>query len=1002
MSFEYPTPILFLKALELSRSKSYEEALKILNQIEKREALKSLNDEVRKICYDCDYFWGIRGVCLENLGRYEEALKNFNKALHFNNKNSDIWRNKGIVLCSLQRYSEAVESFSKALNINKKDYTSWCELGTVLYLLGFQEKALQSINQSLDINPKNINAWNNKGLILLSSDYYQNYEESIQCFNRSLRNNDKHENAWYNKGLGLLKLGRYEEALKSFEQGLKLNDNFHEPWYQKGLALMELGRYEEAIESFDQARKITPISYGSSFLNENSTISDAWYNKGDSLLNLGRYEEAIESFDQCLKLNCQYPNAWLEKGYALFHLYYYEEAIESCDQALKLKCNDHITWSNRAMSAFRSRAKQGFSSATLPHYMYQAAFDSESGSCRLDWRGYEGAMATLKEGFKYVKDQEGKGNLYYQCGYINYLQARTLAFNPHLNSQAESRTYFRYADKALEKALKVFTEEQFPENRLRVLSLYVRTLSWLGKDSFLAYAREGARILREVCQNPKLTDKKKQRLSHEFIDFSQLEIDFLISNSELTQALELAERDKNACLEWLFAQRWIPKEEVASATFSDFRASLLPQTTVIYWHQSPLALHTFLISSQWSQPILLSPERASERCFQFEKWFQHWRDSYSEHCHHNDPRQWSEWQNNLQHELQKLANILDMDELLNSLPDDTQQLILIPHNDLHLLPLHFFFDDERYTTSYLPSFHTAMTGSRADKRSGDEANLLAVIGGDEGEDKLDVHFEIKTLSQFFPTSKSIEPKSLQEFQENFSDQGDCLHFSGHGQHNHNNPAKSSFKLVKKGEAEETIKAGWLYDNAPFNYRVATLSSCEMGLATRESVTVEWVGVASALFASGVRYVISPLWRVRQDACLLIMIEFYRQLQEETSSPPEALAAANHWLRHLTESELKNFCSEMKQKLALTFVDEFESEEFNLFLEKIENSFTQEKRKGEKKSSESSSFTLTRKKGKESDCPYNHPYFYAAFICQGISLTSSTAKSKIVDGGFPLI
>jgi Flp pilus assembly protein TadD len=54
-------------------------------------------------------------------GKFEEALSYFEQALLLEQNNSEIWNQKGVALRSLGRYDEALECFNKALQIDPAD-----------------------------------------------------------------------------------------------------------------------------------------------------------------------------------------------------------------------------------------------------------------------------------------------------------------------------------------------------------------------------------------------------------------------------------------------------------------------------------------------------------------------------------------------------------------------------------------------------------------------------------------------------------------------------------------------------------------------------------------------------------------------------------------------------------------------------------------------------------------------------------------------------------------
>lgn len=58
--------------------------------------------------------WHNKGNALNSLGKFEEALSCFDKALEINPNYAEAWNNKGLALGKLGRYQEALECYDKA------------------------------------------------------------------------------------------------------------------------------------------------------------------------------------------------------------------------------------------------------------------------------------------------------------------------------------------------------------------------------------------------------------------------------------------------------------------------------------------------------------------------------------------------------------------------------------------------------------------------------------------------------------------------------------------------------------------------------------------------------------------------------------------------------------------------------------------------------------------------------------------------------------------------
>jgi tetratricopeptide (TPR) repeat protein len=199
--------------------------------------------------------WYNKGFDLYNLGRFEEAIEYFNKALELNSEFSNAWTAKGSSLNSLCRFPEAIECFNKALNLNPKDSNAWYNKAQSLESLGHLDESIECFNKVLEINPLDDVTWSNKAGIL---ERLARYEEAIKCSNRALELNLKNVDAWYNKGASLGMLSRFSEAIICYDNALKLNSQDWQSWANKGVSLNRLGRFEEAIECCNRALELNP------------------------------------------------------------------------------------------------------------------------------------------------------------------------------------------------------------------------------------------------------------------------------------------------------------------------------------------------------------------------------------------------------------------------------------------------------------------------------------------------------------------------------------------------------------------------------------------------------------------------------------------------------------------------------------------------------------------------------------------------------------------------
>jgi len=128
------------------------------------------------------------GNGFKNINSHKDALNCYNKALHLEPNNPDVYCNKGVVLFQLKEFSKALESYNKAIEIDNKHFLSYSNKGILLKDLG-------------------------------------NFDEALECYNNSIKVNPKNVLAYISKGDLFLELKRYEDALKSYKNAIQIDEN---------------------------------------------------------------------------------------------------------------------------------------------------------------------------------------------------------------------------------------------------------------------------------------------------------------------------------------------------------------------------------------------------------------------------------------------------------------------------------------------------------------------------------------------------------------------------------------------------------------------------------------------------------------------------------------------------------------------------------------------------------------------------------------------------------
>ncbi|MEQ9359766.1 CHAT domain-containing tetratricopeptide repeat protein [Coleofasciculus chthonoplastes] len=855
--------VLFGLGLACYRLEQYQESVDYLTQ--------SLNIEP---CYILALAY--RGRAYRGLKLEEPATADFEQVLQLEPQTHQDWRGRGLALYELKRYEEAIVSYDKAIEINSDYYYAWGNRGNALGKLGRYSEAIASFDKAIEINPDNYNARNGWGVALYELG---KYEEAIASCDKAIEINPDYYYAWGNRGNALDNLGKYSEAIASCDKAIEINPDNYNAWGNRGGALNNLGKYSEAIASYDKAIEINPDDY------------NAWGNRGSALDNLGKYSEAIASCDKAIEINPDYYNAWGNRGGALNNLGKYSEAIASCDKAIEINPDYYYAWKNR-------------------------------GWALLNLKRYNEAFQNWEDGRKNFnldtpEHREGRGELYYSEAQAYY----------QLGRQEANLDNLLKAKQSYHTAFTLLDTPQCRQRQLEILQDLIRVCQYISTPKQVQeLLNQGTDLLERWLQDSNFSDENYIHFKQKFAGFNQYQVDTLAQSSEPEQhiqAIELAEERKNTCLGWL---QYGKAYKAPSLTYNQIQQQFNPHTAAIYWHISPAAITTFILKhNQPPQILQLHPLKSNKKrspfpffnqpeksypatanqLREFEDWLNQWKQDYRHYS--QAPQTTSIWRQSMESLLRSLEYILHIRDILPYLRD-IDQLILIPHRDLHLLPLHYLFPS-RFTITYLPSFQI---GLNLQPYQSDQS-LLSL-------ENLDIQSNYCTLTSNILTSlypqcqrlnsSTIDKKRL--IQDLKSNTG-TFQFIGHAYHNLDNPKTSALQLT----IADQLTMAEIFDQLNFgNYNLIFLSACETGITNSHNLIDEYVGLISAFLAKGASYVISTLWTVDERSTAWLTIRFYQYLKAG-EHPVSALKQAQDWLKQVTNRDLAKWYLELAQDIKAT-------------------------------------------------------------------------------------
>ena len=713
-----------------------------------------------------------------------------------------------------------------------------------------------------------------------------------------------------------------------------------------------------------------------------------------------RYEAAIESYDQVIALKPDDALAWHNRGLAAFSI---QENIKlrpspgfaSSVQLSLSRSKQQLSRNWQPPSAdsllqsfgqspppvLRQFLQQPPNLASLqallrqpiPEALVQWLAQNEQkhphhANSDLNKRGYEGALAS----YKAPLDKAIRRDTHPE-GWAELHQAIAKTHLRESEQRSHPRNLWEKAYESFNTALSApDLASTSPTLYLQLLESLIELCITLGEpQTAQELQRQGHGFITRLLSDDSLPTSQRQTFTFAASRFEQLSVDSLVQQGELTEALSTAETGKRICLRWL-----LQLDEVPPIDLSHLQQH--PHQAVIYWHLSHSRLTTFLLLPGDPSPRLIPPSsptnsnpederpRYLQQQLAWEKWLQQWNQDYLNYSRLNKstPKEHHSWRQTMPQRLNDLSDLLNIDAIkaklstakANGTPIDT--LLLIPHRDLYRFPLHGLFAD--YTCRYLP--HIPLQASTEPTGSVPLSPLLIVenpkhdvaitVKGLKGLADLPfAELEAECLRALVSSqpNHTLTAKKATKAQLEATLAGDyrVLHFSGHGVYDTSIPAQSC--LFLSGADRFTLLDIVRQDLSQFD--LVTLAACETAITGSESITDEYVGLVSAFLSAGVRTVLSTLWRVESEASMVLIVEFYRNLNQG-KTPAAALRQAQSFLAYADRQTLYDWLGNV-----LTLVT---SSSMQRLLRERQQTL----------------------KASELAQPFGHPYFWAPFTLTG--------------------
>ena len=325
-----------------------------------------------------------RAITYHWLGRYEDAIRDSNRALELNPELAPAFNHRGLAHYRLHHLDEAVSNYTHAIELGPPAVAVFSNRGNAYSALGSHELALADFSRAIELAPRSAQPLCNRGATF---GELGRYAEALADLAAAIELDPRTWTSYACRAEVFRKLGRTAEALADLGRAIELDAMAADAYTSRGALNFVLGRLTQARTDLERSIEINPgkakpylflvavlfslqeIREAGQYLTmlekrarpheireavaelkarlRRPVEASEWSGQGLLLSSLGDHEAALECFDRALALAPESYDACDNKGFTLYKMGRLGEADRWFDRSLQLNPDGVTAWNNK-------------------------------------------------------------------------------------------------------------------------------------------------------------------------------------------------------------------------------------------------------------------------------------------------------------------------------------------------------------------------------------------------------------------------------------------------------------------------------------------------------------------------------------------------------------------------------------------------------------------------------------------------------------------------------
>jgi len=297
-----------------------------------------------------------RGTIYQDLGKLEDALADYDRAIQIDATNAIAHYNRANLLSEMGNLKGAIDSYTRAIELKPVNYVcmvcAYINRANARIESGDIAKVADEYEELVRLSPQDPMVYESRGYFRAQQG---DHAGAMEDYAHAIALNPKNANSYSNRAIAREQNGDTTGALEDYNRAIEIDPTDSYSYNNRGLLKFSMDDMDGALKDLDKSIELDDKN------------SEAYVNLASIYAYKADLDTALSNLDKAIEANPRMAEAFIGRGAIYFSKNEPQKAIDNLSQAIAIKPDSAMAYYNRgsvyAMSGDYAQSVEDYTAA---------------------------------------------------------------------------------------------------------------------------------------------------------------------------------------------------------------------------------------------------------------------------------------------------------------------------------------------------------------------------------------------------------------------------------------------------------------------------------------------------------------------------------------------------------------------------------------------------------------------------------------------------------------